>query len=184
MAPMSIDEREPVTAPERSHGPARPGHAGPVPKQTVLDQMGGLAGFAYSTIPVLVFITANALLSLPVAIAVSIATGLALFIFRLLRKERFVFAIGSLLGMAVAAGLVAWTGSARDFFVIGIWASLAGFLVTLASVLVRRPLTGVIWNALHSGMRAERQRRDEGRDIVPRARWGRAATRGFVQTSG
>ncbi|MFI2713960.1 DUF3159 domain-containing protein [Micromonospora sp. NPDC018662] len=130
--------------------PARP---------TVLHQMGGVAGFVYSTVPVVVFVTADAFLPLPVAIGVAVATGLALFVVRLLRGERPVSAVGSLLGVAVAAGIVAWTGSARDFFVIGIWASLAGFVVTFGSVLARRPLTGVIWNALHGGTHAWRSDR-------------------------
>ncbi|MFI7215342.1 DUF3159 domain-containing protein [Micromonospora maritima] len=81
------------------------------------------------------------------------------FIARWLRGERLVSAVGSLLGVAVAAGIVAWTGSARDFFVIGIWASLAGFVVTVGSVLARRPLTGVVWNALHGGTHAWRSER-------------------------
>ncbi|SCF25642.1 DUF3159 domain-containing protein [Micromonospora mirobrigensis] len=113
--------------------------------------MGGVAGFVYSTVPVVVFVTANAFLPLPGAVGVAVATGLTLFVVRLLRGERPVAAVGSLLGVAAAAGIVAWTGSARDFFVIGIWASLAGFVVTFGSVLARRPLTGVIWNALHGG---------------------------------
>ncbi|MET7707204.1 DUF3159 domain-containing protein [Micromonospora sp. NPDC005413] len=145
---MLIHEEDPIPAPERDRGSARPGDPSQAAGPTILNQMGGVAGFAYSTVPVIVFVTANALLPLPVAVGVAGATGLALFVFRLLRGERLVSAIGSLLGVAVAAGIVAWTGSARDFFVIGIWASLAGFVVTLASVLARRPLTGVIWNAL------------------------------------
>lgn len=123
---------------------------------TVLDQMGGPSGFVYSTIPVIVFVTANAFAPLPVTLAVSIATGLGLTAFRLWRGEKVVSAIGSLLGIAVAAALVAFTGSARDFFVIGIWASLAGFVVTAGSVLARRPLTGIVWNAVHGGKHAWR----------------------------
>jgi Protein of unknown function (DUF3159) len=63
----------------------------------------------------------------------------------------FAQAIGSLLGVAVASGVVASTGSARDFFAIGIWLSLAGFVVTLGSVLARRPLSGVVWNLVNGG---------------------------------
>ncbi|WP_433801096.1 DUF3159 domain-containing protein [Actinomycetospora sp. CA-084318] len=118
---------------------------------TVLEQMGGPAGFVYSTIPVIVFVTANAFLSLPVTLAVSLAAGLGLTVFRLVRGEKVASAIGSLLGVAVAAALVAATGSAKDFFVIGIWASLAGFVVTAASLLARRPITGVVWNLVHGG---------------------------------
>ncbi|MEU1844682.1 DUF3159 domain-containing protein [Micromonospora sediminicola] len=143
---------------ERDRGPTPPDGTAQ-PADTVLRQMGGPAGFVYSTVPVIVFVTADAFLPLPVAVGVAVATGLALFILRWLRGERLVSAVGSLLGVAVAAGIVAWTGSARDFFVIGIWASLAGFVVTSGSVLARRPLTGVIWNALHGGTHAWRSDR-------------------------
>lgn len=125
---------------------------GPVPaakKPSVLDQMGGPMGFVYSTIPVIVFVTANAFLPLTVTIAVSLAVGVALTGFRLVRRERFASAVGSLIGVAVAVAVVAWTGSARDFFLIGIWASLAGFVATLGTVIARRPITGLVWNALH-----------------------------------
>ncbi|WP_280397770.1 DUF3159 domain-containing protein [Nocardia carnea] len=129
-------------------GAAEPGAAAPA-GATVLDQLGGPLGFVYSTVPVVVFVAANAVVSLPATIGVSIAVAVALTVFRLLRGERFAAAIGGLLGLAVAVGIVLWTGSAKDFFVIGIWAALAGFVVTFASVLARRPLTGVVWNLLH-----------------------------------
>lgn len=141
----------PVTRPV---APSAPGSAPATP--SVLDQMGGPMGFVYSTIPVVVFITANAFLSLPVTIGIAIAVGLGLTVFRLVRGERFATAAGGLAGLAVAVALVAWTGSARDFFAIGIWVSLAGFVVTLGSVLVRRPLTGVVWNLVHGGTHAWR----------------------------
>jgi hypothetical protein len=121
------------------------------PAPTALEQMGGVQGFVYSTIPVIVFVTANAFLSLPITLAVSLAAGLGLTILRLARGERVASAVGSLLGVGVAAAVVAFTGSARDFFVIGIWASLAGFVVTAVSLLVRRPITGVVWNLVHGG---------------------------------
>ncbi|MET8797474.1 DUF3159 domain-containing protein [Nocardia sp. NPDC004568] len=128
-------------------------------RPTLLDQMGGPMGFVYSTVPVVVFVAANAALSLPATIAISVAVGLVLTLFRVLRGERFSSAVGGLLGLAVAVGIVAWTGSAKDFFVLGIWVALAGFVVTFGSVLARRPLTGVIWNALHGGRHAWRMDR-------------------------
>jgi uncharacterized protein DUF3159 len=123
---------------------------------TLLDQMGGPMGFVYSTLPAVVFVATNAFLPLLMTIGISLAIGLALTGFRLLRGERFSSAIGGLLGVAVAVGIVAWTGSAKDFFVIGIWGALACFVVTFGSVLVRRPLTGVIWNLMHGGQHAWR----------------------------
>lgn len=133
---------------QQTEAPTRPA---PAATPTVLEQMGGTSGFVYSTIPVIVFVTANAFLSLPITLGVSLAAGLGLTILRLVRGERVASAVGSLLGVGVAAAVVAFTGSARDFFVIGIWASLAGFVVTAASFLARRPITGLVWNLVHGG---------------------------------
>ncbi|WP_424188083.1 DUF3159 domain-containing protein [Actinokineospora sp. G85] len=124
----------------------------PTERETsVLDQMGGPMGFVYTSVPVVVFVAANAFLPLAATIWASLAVGLALTGFRLLRGERFTSAVGGLLGVGAAVGVVAVTGSAKDFFVIGIWAALAGFVVTLGSVLARRPLTGVVWGLAHRG---------------------------------
>lgn len=121
------------------------------PKQAVLEQLGGPWGMVYTAVPVAVFATAVAFVPLSITVGISIAVALALAVFRMMRGERFISAIGGVIGVAAAGGVAAWTGSANDFFLIGIWASLAGALITLASVLVRRPLTGVIWNAIHDG---------------------------------
>lgn len=143
---MTMTEQHPTPTPDDAP-------TAPVPPAapTLLEQMGGVRGFVHSTLPVIVFVTANAFLSLPLTLAVSLTAGLGLTILRLVRGEKVASAIGSLLGVAVAAGIVAVTGSPKDFFVIGIWASLAGFVVTGASLLARRPVTGVIWNLLHGG---------------------------------
>jgi Protein of unknown function (DUF3159) len=149
-----IDQKDAPTEPVPVAGQTARLDAGAQP--TLLDHMGGPMGFVYSTVPVVVFVAANAFLPLPLTIGVSVAVGLALTGFRLLRGERFTSAIGGLLGIAAAVGIVALTGSAKDFFVLGIWAALAGFVVTFGSVLVRRPLTGAIWNVLHGGEHAWR----------------------------
>lgn len=144
-----INQRDPRETDRRTRPVPVVGQATAQP--TLLDQMGGPTGFVYATVPVVVFVAANAFLSLPMTIAVSIAVALALTGFRLLRGERLSSAVGGLLAVAAAVGVVAWTGSAKDFFLIGIWAALAGFVLTFGSVMVRRPLTGVIWNLVHGG---------------------------------
>ncbi|WP_067605072.1 DUF3159 domain-containing protein [Nocardiopsis listeri] len=118
-------------------------------KQEVLKGVGGPSGMVYSALPVVVFAAAVSFLSLFAAIGVSITVASALAVFRMWRGEQLVTAMGGVMGVVVAGGVSSLTGSANDFFLIGIWASLAGALVTLASLLVRRPLTGVIWSALH-----------------------------------
>lgn len=147
---MSTTEPQHDRTPRDDEPPAAPvATQGAAPTQPVLEQIGGIQGFVYSTIPVLVFVTANALLPLPLTIGIALATGLALTVFRLARGERFALAVGSLVGVTVATAIVAWTGSARDFFAIGIWISLVGFVVFFGSVLLRRPLTGMTWSLAH-----------------------------------
>ena len=128
-------------------------------KPTILEQLGGPMGFVYSTLPVVVFVVGQAFLPLPLTVGFSVAAALGITGFRLLRGEPFGSAVGGLVGVAVAAGVVVWTGSAADFFLIGIWASLAGFVVALGSVLARRPLSGLVWNAVHGGGHAWRDDR-------------------------
>jgi hypothetical protein len=103
----------------------------------------------YATIPVVVFVAANALLPLTATIVISVVVGLGLTAFRLVKRERIVSALGSLVGVAFAAGIVAVTGSAKNYFVVGIWAYLAGFLIAAVSLMIRRPVTGLIWNFMH-----------------------------------
>ncbi|MEV0248842.1 DUF3159 domain-containing protein [Nocardia sp. NPDC050712] len=137
-------------------------------QQRLLDQLGGPKGMVYTAIPIVGFVVANALVALPIAIAIALAVAVALTGWRLLRGEPFTAAIGGLTGVAVAAGVAAWTGSAGGFFLIGIWASLAGALALLFSLVIRRPLTGVLWNLLHGGRHAWRRNRPAliGHDIA------------------
>ena len=57
------------------------------PQPTLLDHMDGPTGFVYSTVPVVVFVAANAFLSLTATMIVSIAVALAVTGYRLLRGE-------------------------------------------------------------------------------------------------
>lgn len=117
----------------------------------ILDQLGGPWGMLYSTLPVVVFAALVPFLSLPVTIGVAVAVALVLTVVRKVRGERFMTAAGGLFGVVAAGGVAAATGSANDFFLIGIVAALAGAVVTLGSLVIRRPLTGVIWNLVHGG---------------------------------
>lgn len=144
---MDIDKAESSTASESTT------------TEQIIDQMGGASGLVLSTVPVIALIVARLFLPLMPTLAVALGAGAVLFVIRLARGEKVPSAIGSLLGVAVAAALVIWTGSVRDFFVIGIWAALAIFLPTAISVMARRPLTGMIWNAVHGGEHAWREDR-------------------------
>ncbi|MFC3997280.1 DUF3159 domain-containing protein [Nocardiopsis sediminis] len=141
-------------------GPLRPGPpAGPKQPGSGTKGKGTLSAMVYAAAPVVVFAAVVGFVALPIAIGISIAVALALAVFQMMRGEGLMNAIGGVIGVAIAGGIAAWTGSANDFFLIGIWAALAGAVVTLASLIVRRPLTGVIWNAVHGNDRPWREDR-------------------------
>lgn len=130
------------------------------PPQTLLEQMGGISGLVYSTVPVLVFVLINSLFGLTAAIWASVGSAVAITLLRLVRKEPLQPAISGFFGVAIAAFIAHRTGSAKGFFLFGIWASLVYGSLFLASVLVRWPLVGVIWSFLNGhGMlwRADRK---------------------------
>jgi hypothetical protein len=130
------------------------------PEQTLLEQMGGISGLIYSSVPVLVFVLVNALTSLMPAIWSSIGIAVAILVLRIVRKEAVQPAVSGFFGVAIAAFIAYRTGDAKGFFLFGIWASLVYGGVFLASVLVRWPLVGVIWTYVNGhGMlwRADRK---------------------------
>ncbi|MEU0135666.1 DUF3159 domain-containing protein [Streptomyces sp. NPDC006296] len=137
MKTKSFLETESDAKAETTGAPQRP---------SALEQAGGTKGIVYSALPALAFVVANNFGGIGVAIIASLAVAVAIGLVRLLRKESMQPAIGGVFGVVVAAGIVWFTGSAKDYFLIGIWASLAGAVLFLGSVLVRWPLAGVLWN--------------------------------------
>ncbi|MFG1926081.1 DUF3159 domain-containing protein [Cryptosporangium sp. NPDC048952] len=118
-------------------------------KNVLFDQLGGPWGMVYTAVPVVAFVAANAVFGLGVAITVAVTVALGITALRLVRREPVRPALSGLLGVAVAAGVAAWSGSADGFFLIGIWTSAVLAVVTLVTVLVRRPATGLLWNLVH-----------------------------------
>ncbi|MEC3980254.1 DUF3159 domain-containing protein [Amycolatopsis sp. H20-H5] len=126
-------------------------------EKTLLEQMGGVSGLIYSSVPVVVFVLANALFNLPVAIWSSVGVAVGITVLRIVRKEPLQPAISGLFGVGIAAFIAYRTGSAKGFFLFGIWTSLVYCGVFLLSVVVRRPLAGVVWNLLNGTGQAWRK---------------------------
>lgn len=118
-------------------------------QQTLLEQLGGFSGLIYSTLPVLVFVPVNALLGLTVAIWAALGVAGAVLVWRLVRREPIQPAISGFLGVGICA-LIAWrVGEAKGFFLFGIYTSLVYGAAFLISILIRRPLVGVVWGVLN-----------------------------------
>ena len=120
------------------------------PKPSLLQQMGGVSGLVYASVPSAVFAVADAFAGLNVAVAMAVGAAAGIAGWRLLRRGPLQPAFSGLLGVAIAAFIAYQTGDAKDYFLVGIWGSFVLAVLFLASVLVRRPLVGVIWGAVSS----------------------------------
>lgn len=115
--------------------------------------MGGVSGLIYASIPSLAYVITNAIAGLDAAVVVAIGAGAGLVVLRLLRREPVQPAVSGLIGIAIAALIAYQTGSAENFFLPGIWLSLLAAIAFAISIVVRRPLVGVLWHAVtnHAG---------------------------------
>lgn len=117
---------------------------------TVLERIGGVSGLVYASVPTIAYVIVDAIAGLTAAVVVAVGAGAGLIVMRLLRKEPLQPAVSGLLGVVVAALIAYYTGSAENYFLPGIWLSLAMTAVFTASLIVRRPLIGVAWNLMRS----------------------------------
>lgn len=111
----------------------------------MVDSIGGWRGLVDSGIPVVVFVVVNALSRLYPAIWSALGAAALILVIRLGRREPVQQALAGFFAVAVAALIAAETGQARNYFVVGIWRNFVLGGVFLASVLLRWPLVGVIW---------------------------------------
>jgi hypothetical protein len=138
-----------MTDTEKTPAPADSSSKEEAQEQTLLEQMGGISGLIYSSLPVVVFVLLNMLFGLTVAIWGALGGAALITVVRVVRKEPLQPAISGFFGVGIAAFIAYRTGSAKGFFLFGIWASLVYGSVFLASVLVKRPLVGMIWSFLN-----------------------------------
>jgi hypothetical protein len=123
--------------------------------EQLASQLGGVRGVVESGIPVAVFVVANIITSLNLALIISVASAVAIAIYRLARRETIRHAVNGLFGIAIGA-FIAWkTGSAKAFYLPGILISFAYGVAMLASVPLRRPLVGWVWSVLADGGRRD-----------------------------
>jgi hypothetical protein len=108
------------------------------------DLLGGKRGVIDASIPGVVLVFVDALLSLPVAIAAAVASAALLAVVRLVRREPIKQAAMGLLGLAGAAALAAFTGQAKTYFLPGILISAGYAVATLVSIAVGHPALGYV----------------------------------------
>jgi len=134
---------------------------------TIWEQMGGPMGMIDSGLPVLVFVIVNAITSLTPAIIAALGAGVIIAILRVVRKKPVTQAVAGLFGVGIAAFIAYKSGSAKGFFALGIWSYLVYGGALIASILVRWPLIGVIWEGINGRGKSWR----EDRRMVRRYDW-------------
>lgn len=116
-----------------------------------LARSGGVTGILVAAAPTIAFVVGDTMGGLTWAfVALAVAAPVA-FGVRLARRESL---RGALVGLAVAgvcAGVAAFSGEARAFFLFPTLIPAALGVLFLGSVLVRRPVTGVLFNRLVGG---------------------------------
>lgn len=117
-------------------------------RQQMRDSIGGWSGTVVAAVPPVVFVAVNAWRGLHWAIYAAVASAVVLAGYRLVRHQPIQQALTGLFGVLIASLIAARTGHAKGYFLLGIWSSFAYAGVFLVSLLVRRPLVGLIWEFL------------------------------------
>jgi hypothetical protein len=125
----------------------------------VLEQMGGISGLIYSSLPVVVFVPVSTFFGLTSAIAVALGVAALILMWRLIRRESTQPAISGFIGVGISALIAYIVGESKGYFLLGIWMSLLWAVVFALSVLIRRPVVGYIWSWVNSHDRDWRRAR-------------------------
>jgi hypothetical protein len=117
---------------------------------TLAEAVGGPLGMAETAVPAVAFVTAYTIADQDTNLAAGVAVGLALLlaVVRLARRDTPRHALSGLVGVAFAAFVATRTGSARNFFLPGLFANAAYAAAFLVSIVVRWPLVGVVVSQL------------------------------------
>jgi hypothetical protein len=117
------------------------------PAATLWERTGGLTGLIQSSLPPTVLVLTNSWWGLYPAVAAAVGTGVLVTLVRAARRQSLRPAFGGFVGVAVSGFLAARSGEARDFFLADIWWYCLASIVLVSSILLRRPLVGVLWSA-------------------------------------
>lgn len=115
------------------------------PLDGLLARSGGVRGMVFTALPVTTFAVTSSVLGLVPAISAALVAATIILGWQLLRRESprpALFGFGGVVACGVFA-LV--TGQAKDFYLPGIGMYLVTGIVFTVSLLVRRPLVGVVW---------------------------------------
>lgn len=114
--------------------------------QRLLEQIGGVAGLIYSSLPIVVFVPVSSAFGLRVAVCAALGVAAAVLVWRLIRRESTQPAVSGFFGVAICTLIAYLMGDSKGYFLLGIWSSLIWAVAFAGSILIRRPVVGYIWS--------------------------------------
>jgi hypothetical protein len=118
---------------------------------TLLTAMGGVRGIVESILPGLLFlVTYTITLSLWWSVAAPVVIAVVFVVIRLVRRQPVTTAIAGLIGIVISAAIAVLTGRPENNFVPGFFINAGILLVMLFTLVIRRPLIGLIASLLLS----------------------------------
>lgn len=113
--------------------------------QSLEEMFGGRRGIVDGAVPPIVFVLTNAVRkNVREAAAAAVASALVLLLIRIVRRERTRHVFSGVLGVGISAAIAARSGRATDFFKPGIWLNAAYLSAFVGSVLVGKPIVGLV----------------------------------------
>lgn len=105
--------------------------------------LAGRSSFLDSLLPPLFFVLVNVLWGVQIAVWASLGLAAAIAVYRLLRRQSLLYALGGAGAVALAALIAHLLGRAEGFFLPTIISGAFTFLLCLVSVLVGRPIVAL-----------------------------------------
>lgn len=129
-----------------SDGPQDRAHT---PSYSPRDLLANRAVIVDAVVPPLLFVATDAIAGLGVAAAVSVGFSLLVVALRLLRRQRLLYALSGLGGVAAAVAFALWAGEAEAYFLPGIASNAVLGAAFVVSILLRRPAIALTSAAIY-----------------------------------
>jgi Protein of unknown function (DUF3159) len=150
-APDTPDLREALSQALRRSGLGRVAPDQAPSASTLLTAMGGVRGIIESILPGLLFlVTYTITRNLWWSVAAPVAISAVFTVIRLARRQAVTTAIAGLFLVVVSAVIALLTGRPENNFIPGFFINAGILLVTLVTLVVRRPLIGLVASLLLS----------------------------------